>query len=40
MYELSRAGEEPSPTDTEAGRERLRERLQAVFELIIGDARK
>jgi len=40
MYELSRAGDEPSATDTEAGRERLRERLQTVFELVIGDARK
>jgi TetR/AcrR family transcriptional regulator, regulator of biofilm formation and stress response len=40
MYELSGAGSEPSPTDTEAGRERLRERLQAVFEVVVGDARK
>jgi DNA-binding transcriptional regulator YbjK len=39
MYELSRAGSEPSATDTEAGRQRLRERLQTVFEVVIGDAR-
>ena len=40
MYELSRAGSEPSATDTEAGRQRLRERLQTVFEVVIGDARR
>jgi hypothetical protein len=40
MYQLSRADSEPSATDTEAGRQRLRDRLQTVFEVVIGDARK